>query len=180
MVLGDWNLRADSVIFYLPELSEDLLLVSALRVKMDDRCYPVIFPDARNFRPFTPDSLAAIKKRIAIQKEKKKSKDRTAAEPQPRPQLDLKVSRKLPMLYGDIPHELIGKPLEDLDPFYRNHKVPSVGRLGCSNHILTTSCNWHCMDLQILISGYKEARPHFSFAVTRCHCFHSPENGFQY
>ncbi|XP_067610130.1 sodium channel protein type 11 subunit alpha isoform X3 [Pseudorca crassidens] len=90
---------------------------------MDDRCCPVIFPDARNFRPFTPDSLAAIKKRIAIQKEKKKSKDQTAAEPQPRPQLDLKVSRKLPMLYGDIPHELIGKPLEDLDPFYRNHKT---------------------------------------------------------
>ncbi|XP_036726303.1 sodium channel protein type 11 subunit alpha isoform X1 [Balaenoptera musculus] len=123
MVLGEWNLREDSVIFYLPELSEDLLLVSAPRVKMDDRCYPVIFPDARNFRPFTPDSLAAIKKRIAIQKEKKKSKDQTAAEPQPRPQLDLKVSRKLPMLYGDIPHELIGKPLEDLDPFYRNHKT---------------------------------------------------------
>uniref|UniRef100_A0A8C6FWT1 Sodium channel protein n=1 Tax=Moschus moschiferus TaxID=68415 RepID=A0A8C6FWT1_MOSMO len=90
---------------------------------MDDRCYPVIFPDGRNFRPFTPDSLAAIKKRIAIQKEKKKSKDQKAAEPEPRPQLDLKVSRKLPMLYGDIPRDLIAKPLEDLDPFYSNHKT---------------------------------------------------------
>uniref|UniRef100_A0A8C3YVW1 Sodium channel protein n=1 Tax=Catagonus wagneri TaxID=51154 RepID=A0A8C3YVW1_9CETA len=89
---------------------------------MDDGCYPVIFPDARNFCPFTPDSLAAIEKRIAAQK-KKKSKDQTAAEPQPRPQLDLKVSRKLPKLYGDIPRELIAKPLEDLDPFYRNHKT---------------------------------------------------------
>ena len=91
---------------------------------MDDRCYPVIFPDGRNFRPFTPDSLAAIKKRIAIQKEKKKSKDWKAAEPEPRPQLDLKVSRKLPKLYGDIPCDLIATPLEDLDPFYSNHKVP--------------------------------------------------------
>ncbi|XP_037684693.1 sodium channel protein type 11 subunit alpha [Choloepus didactylus] len=90
---------------------------------MDDRCYPVIFPDARNFRPFTADSLAAIEKRIAIQKEKKKSKDQTTAEPPLRPQLDLKVSRKLPKLYGDIPNELVGKPLEDLDPFYRNHKT---------------------------------------------------------
>ncbi|KAF6101020.1 sodium voltage-gated channel alpha subunit 11 [Phyllostomus discolor] len=90
---------------------------------MDDWCYPVIFPDARNFRPFTPESLAAIEKRIAIQKEKKKLKDRTVAEPQPRPQLDLKASRKLPKLYGDIPRELIAKPLEDLDPFYRNHKT---------------------------------------------------------
>nr|XP_020034055.1 sodium channel protein type 11 subunit alpha [Castor canadensis] len=90
---------------------------------MDDRCYPVIFPDERNFRPFTPDSLAAIEKRIAIQKEKKKSKDKTVSEPQPRPQLDLKSSRKLPKLYGNIPRELIAKPLEDLDPFYRNHKT---------------------------------------------------------
>uniref|UniRef100_A0A2K6TYY8 Sodium channel protein n=1 Tax=Saimiri boliviensis boliviensis TaxID=39432 RepID=A0A2K6TYY8_SAIBB len=90
---------------------------------MDDRCYPVIFPDERNFRPFTSDSLAAIEKRIAIQKEKKKSKDQTGEVPQPRPQLDLKVSRKLPKLYGNIPRDLIGKPLEDLDPFYRNHKT---------------------------------------------------------
>ncbi|XP_066100522.1 sodium channel protein type 11 subunit alpha [Saccopteryx bilineata] len=89
---------------------------------MDDWCYPVIFPDARNFRPFTPDSLAAIEKRIAIQKEKK-LKDPTATEPQPRPQLDLKVSRKLPKLYGNVPRELIAKPLEDLDPYYRTHKT---------------------------------------------------------
>ncbi|KAB1264315.1 Sodium channel protein type 11 subunit alpha [Camelus dromedarius] len=93
------------------------------REKMDERCYPVIFPDARNFRPFTPDSLAAIEKQIAIQNEEKKSKDQKSAEPQLRPQLDLKVSRKLPKLYGDIPPELIAKPLEDLDPFYRNHKT---------------------------------------------------------
>ncbi|XP_040596069.1 sodium channel protein type 11 subunit alpha [Mesocricetus auratus] len=90
---------------------------------MEDRYYPVIFPDERNFRPFTSDSLAAIEKRIAIQKEKKSSKDKAAAEPQPRPQLDLKASRKLPKLYGDIPQDLIAKPLEDLDPFYRDHKT---------------------------------------------------------
>ncbi|KAM5281099.1 sodium channel protein type 11 subunit alpha [Ctenodactylus gundi] len=90
---------------------------------MDDTGYPVIFPDERNFRPFTQDSLAAIEKRIAIQKEKKKSKTKTAGQPEPRPQLDLKASRKLPKLYGNIPRELVAKPLEDLDPFYRNHKT---------------------------------------------------------
>uniref|UniRef100_F1M9X1 Sodium channel protein n=1 Tax=Rattus norvegicus TaxID=10116 RepID=F1M9X1_RAT len=90
---------------------------------MEERYYPVIFPDERNFRPFTSDSLAAIEKRIAIQKERKKSKDKAAAEPQPRPQLDLKASRKLPKLYGDIPPELVAKPLEDLDPFYKDHKT---------------------------------------------------------
>lgn len=92
---------------------------------MEEKYYPVIFPDERNFRPFTSDSLAAIEKRIAIQKEKKKSKGKAAAEPQPRPQLDLKASRKLPKLYGDVPPELIAKPLEDLDPFYKDHKVHS-------------------------------------------------------
>ncbi|KAL4677439.1 hypothetical protein H8959_020113, partial [Pygathrix nigripes] len=110
----------------LQEVSLGLLSGATLprsQVKMDDRCYPVIFPDERNFRPFTSDSLAAIEKRIAIQKEKDKSKDQTGEVPHPRPQLDLKASRKLPNLYGDIPRELIGKPLEDLDPFYRNHKV---------------------------------------------------------
>nr|AIW80051.1 voltage-gated sodium channel Nav1.9 variant a [Mus musculus] len=90
---------------------------------MEERYYPVIFPDERNFRPFTFDSLAAIEKRITIQKEKKKSKDKAATEPQPRPQLDLKASRKLPKLYGDVPPDLIAKPLEDLDPFYKDHKT---------------------------------------------------------
>ncbi|XP_063081208.1 sodium channel protein type 11 subunit alpha isoform X1 [Cavia porcellus] len=96
---------------------------SVPRLKMDDRFYSVIFPDERNFHPFTSDSLAAIEKQIAIQKEKKKSKDKTVFEPLSRPQLDLKASRKLPKLYGNIPPDMVAKPLEDLDPFYRNHKT---------------------------------------------------------
>lgn len=111
---------------------------------MEERYYPVIFPDERNFRPFTSDSLAAIEKRIAIQKERKKSKDKAAAEPQPRPQLDLKASRKLPKLYGDIPPELVAKPLEDLDPFYKDHKVRShAGGMSpsCAHTCITGSLN---------------------------------------
>ncbi|NXU01239.1 SCN5A protein, partial [Buphagus erythrorhynchus] len=41
----------------------------------------------------------------------------------PRPQLDLKAFQKLPALYGNPPPELIGEPLEDLDPYYKDHKV---------------------------------------------------------
>ncbi|XP_043857815.1 sodium channel protein type 11 subunit alpha [Dromiciops gliroides] len=83
---------------------------------------PVIFPDARNFQLFTPDSLAMIEKLIAAEK-LKKAKDPSVLEASPRPQLDLKVSRKLPKIYGDVPPEVVGKPLEDLDPFYVNHKT---------------------------------------------------------
>ncbi|KFW91397.1 Sodium channel protein type 5 subunit alpha, partial [Phalacrocorax carbo] len=38
----------------------------------------------------------------------------------PRPQLDLKAFQKLPALYGNPPPELIGEPLEDLDPYYKD------------------------------------------------------------
>lgn len=124
---------------------------------MEDRYYPVIFPDERNFRPFTSDSLAAIEKRIAIKKEKKKSKDTVAAEPQPRPQLDLKASRKLPKLYGDIPHDLIAKPLEDLDPFYRDHKVLPHGRGVSCPELITTLVLGLC---------WGQAAPLFSLAFT--------------
>lgn len=123
---------------------------------MEDRYYPVIFPDERNFRPFTSDSLAAIEKRIAIQKEKKSSKDKAAAEPQPRPQLDLKASRKLPKLYGDIPQDLIAKPLEDLDPFYRDHKVLLPGHGGvpaCAHNCITGSWGvWEAGNTSPLLS----------------------------
>ncbi|XP_074145331.1 sodium channel protein type 11 subunit alpha [Sminthopsis crassicaudata] len=84
---------------------------------------PVIFPDARNFHHFTPDSLLMIEKLIAEEKLKKNTQDPSALEAPPQPQLDLKVSRKLPKIYGDIPPEVVGKPLEDLDPFYVNHKT---------------------------------------------------------
>nr|XP_034985727.1 sodium channel protein type 5 subunit alpha-like [Zootoca vivipara] len=74
---------------------------------------------ANNFRRFTPESLVAIEKRIAA---KKACRDPPPAE-KPRPQLDLQVFQKLPALYGNPPLELIGEPLEDLDPYYHDHKT---------------------------------------------------------
>uniref|UniRef100_A0A8C3HZ40 Sodium channel protein n=1 Tax=Chrysemys picta bellii TaxID=8478 RepID=A0A8C3HZ40_CHRPI len=69
--------------------------------------------------PFTRESLAAIEKRIAAKKECVGQKP----EEKPRPQLDLKAFQKLPALYGNPPQELIGEPLEDLDPYYSDHKT---------------------------------------------------------
>ncbi|XP_070583159.1 sodium channel protein type 5 subunit alpha-like [Erythrolamprus reginae] len=71
---------------------------------------------AENFRRFTPESLAAIKKQIMAKK------DLPPAE-KLRPQLDLQACKKVPALYGNPPVELIAEPLEDLDPYYHDHKT---------------------------------------------------------
>ncbi|NWS70719.1 SCN5A protein, partial [Crotophaga sulcirostris] len=84
--------------------------------------------ETNNFRRFTPESLAAIKERIAEKKKqqakvKQENKDQGVEEVKPTPQLDLRTYKKLPSLYGDVPVELTGEPLEDLDPYYSDHKT---------------------------------------------------------
>ncbi|NXS15894.1 SCN5A protein, partial [Mystacornis crossleyi] len=49
----------------------------------------------------------------------------------PQPQFDLQACKKLPDIYGTVSPELIGEPLEDIDPFYNDRKV-STNRLSCS------------------------------------------------
>ncbi|NXK54125.1 SCN5A protein, partial [Chauna torquata] len=92
---------------------------------MDPLFWP---PETNSFQRFTPESLAAIENRIAEKKEKKakakqESSDQEVEEDKLTPQLDLKTCKKLPSLYGDVPVELIGEPLEDLDPYYSDHKT---------------------------------------------------------
>ncbi|XP_035175669.1 sodium channel protein type 5 subunit alpha-like isoform X2 [Oxyura jamaicensis] len=92
---------------------------------MDPLFWP---PETNSFQRFTPESLAAIEKRIAEKKKKKakakkESSDQEVEEDKPTPQLDLKTYKKLPSLYGDVPVELVGEPLEDLDPYYSDHKT---------------------------------------------------------
>ncbi|NWR04443.1 SCN5A protein, partial [Paradoxornis webbianus] len=84
-----------------------------------------LLPGTNNFRRFTQESLAEIKKRIAAEKIRRKNatEEKPATEEKQRPQLDLKAFQKLPALYGNPPPELIGEPLEDLDPYYKDHKV---------------------------------------------------------
>ncbi|XP_049454410.1 sodium channel protein type 4 subunit alpha B-like [Epinephelus fuscoguttatus] len=71
-------------------------------------------------RRFTRESLAALEQRIA-EEQAKNAKDcqeaHRNAEP-PKPRADLEAGKQLPRIFGDIPTELIGVPLEDIDPFY--------------------------------------------------------------
>ncbi|NWS56290.1 SCN5A protein, partial [Chunga burmeisteri] len=76
-----------------------------------------------NFRKFTYESLAAIKKRIAAKRNCQRNTVDQKPEEKPRPQLDLKAFQKLPALYGNPPPELIGEPLEDLDSYYKDRKI---------------------------------------------------------
>ncbi|KAG8138733.1 hypothetical protein E2320_001520, partial [Naja naja] len=85
------------------------------------------FSTAHNFLRFTPESLDSVRKRIA-EKEASRSKaleqdNNETQEENIRPQLDLKVFKKLPALYGKPPPWLIGEPLEDVDPYYRDHET---------------------------------------------------------
>ncbi|KFQ83751.1 Sodium channel protein type 10 subunit alpha, partial [Phoenicopterus ruber ruber] len=90
---------------------------------MDSLFWP---SETNSFQRFTPESLAAIEERIAKKKMQAKvnreNKDQGVEEEKLTPQLDLKTCKKLPSLYGDLPVELIGEPLEDLDPYYSDHK----------------------------------------------------------
>ncbi|KAL7976464.1 hypothetical protein Chor_008413, partial [Crotalus horridus] len=85
------------------------------------------FSTAHNFLRFTPESLDAIKKRIAEKKAnraKVSEKDNNETQEENiQPQLDLKVLKKLPVLYGKPPPWLIGEPLEDVDPYYKDHEI---------------------------------------------------------
>uniref|UniRef100_A0A2I2ZLF0 Sodium channel protein n=1 Tax=Gorilla gorilla gorilla TaxID=9595 RepID=A0A2I2ZLF0_GORGO len=81
-----------------------------------------------SFRRFTRESLAAIEKRMAEKQARgsttlQESREGLPKEEAPQPQLDLQASKKLPDLYGNPPRELIGEPLEDLDPFYSTQKT---------------------------------------------------------
>ncbi|KGL78222.1 Sodium channel protein type 5 subunit alpha, partial [Tinamus guttatus] len=83
-------------------------------------------PETNGFRRFTAESLAAIEQRIAERKKrqnKDKEESQDAEEEKLTPQLDLKTCKKLPSLYGDLPEDLIGEPLEDFDPYYSDHKT---------------------------------------------------------
>ncbi|KAM6169898.1 LOW QUALITY PROTEIN: sodium channel protein type 10 subunit alpha [Rhynchocyon petersi] len=79
------------------------------------------------FRQFTPESLVEIEKQIEAQKAAKKTRgkhrEQTEEEDKSRPQLNLKACNQLPKFYGELPAELVGLPLEDLDPFYRTHRT---------------------------------------------------------
>ncbi|XP_055359842.1 sodium channel protein type 4 subunit alpha B-like isoform X2 [Betta splendens] len=71
-------------------------------------------------RRFTRESLAALEQRIVEERAKNAKgcqETQKNAEP-PKPRADLEAGKQLPRIYGEIPPDLIGVPLEDIDPFY--------------------------------------------------------------
>ncbi|KAL6065361.1 hypothetical protein STEG23_005991, partial [Scotinomys teguina] len=97
--------------------------------KQDEKMANFLLPrGTSSFRRFTRESLAAIEKRMAEKQARgsatsQESREGLPEEEAPQPQLDLQASKKLPDLYGNPPRELIGEPLEDLDPFYSTQKT---------------------------------------------------------
>lgn len=103
-------------------------------------------PGPDSFKPFTPESLANIERRIAESKLKKPPKGDGShrdddEDSKPKPNSDLEAGKSLPFIYGDIPQGLVAVPLEDFDPYYLTQKVsgrrrrdsfrsPSPHRLG--------------------------------------------------
>ncbi|XP_074081994.1 sodium channel protein type 8 subunit alpha isoform X3 [Macrotis lagotis] len=85
-------------------------------------------PGPDSFKPFTPESLANIEKRIAEDKIKKPPKQEGShrdddEDSKPKPNSDLEAGKSLPFIYGDIPQGLVAVPLEDFDPYYLTQKT---------------------------------------------------------
>uniref|UniRef100_K7FL95 Sodium channel protein n=1 Tax=Pelodiscus sinensis TaxID=13735 RepID=K7FL95_PELSI len=86
---------------------------------------PPHVPGPDNLRPFTRESLAAIERRISeaealrIKRQHVEVLDEEELKASP----NLEVGKPLPRIYGDLPAELVGVPLEDLDPFYGDKKT---------------------------------------------------------
>uniref|UniRef100_A0A8C4M419 Sodium channel protein n=1 Tax=Equus asinus asinus TaxID=83772 RepID=A0A8C4M419_EQUAS len=83
-----------------------------------------IFSAKTGLRPFTRESLAAIERR-ALEEEARlqRNKQMEIQETERKPRSDLEAGKNLPLIYGDPPPEVIGIPLEDLDPYYSDKKT---------------------------------------------------------
>ncbi|KAJ4924357.1 hypothetical protein JOQ06_000597 [Pogonophryne albipinna] len=83
-------------------------------------------PGPDSFRPFVPESLVAIERRIAEEEARRPRADRRVDsddENGPKPNSDLEAGKSLPFIHGDTPPRLVSTPLEDLDTFYSNQKT---------------------------------------------------------
>ncbi|XP_040187412.1 sodium channel protein type 4 subunit alpha isoform X1 [Rana temporaria] len=80
-------------------------------------------PGPDSLRRFTKESLAKIEKYIEEEKIRKEKNIDPLEEEILKANNGLEVGKSLPLIYGDPAPELIGVPLEDLDPFYRNQKT---------------------------------------------------------
>uniref|UniRef100_A0A3Q3AB07 Ion transport domain-containing protein n=1 Tax=Kryptolebias marmoratus TaxID=37003 RepID=A0A3Q3AB07_KRYMA len=81
------------------------------------------------FRRFTPASLEKDhQKREAEEEDRLRDVSQKVThllnlKDPPKPANHLEAGKTLPFIYGDPPPELLGTPLEDLDPFYQSQKT---------------------------------------------------------
>lgn len=86
---------------------------------------PTVVPlGPESLRPFTRESQAAIERRVMEEEARQqRNKQMEIEEPEQKPCSDLEAGKSLPLIYGDPPPEVIGIPLEELDPYYSDKKV---------------------------------------------------------
>uniref|UniRef100_A0A8C5N1W8 Sodium channel protein n=1 Tax=Leptobrachium leishanense TaxID=445787 RepID=A0A8C5N1W8_9ANUR len=80
-------------------------------------------PGPDSLRPFTRESMAAIEKNFEEEGIRKAKQIEVLDEQILKPNNGLEAGKSLPLIYGDPPSELLGIPLEDLDPFYKTQKT---------------------------------------------------------
>ncbi|EPY75146.1 hypothetical protein CB1_001782015 [Camelus ferus] len=105
-------------------------------------------PGPDSFKPFTPESLANIEKRIAESKLKKPPKADSShreddEDSKPKPNSDLEAGKSLPFIYGDIPQGLVAVPLEDFDPYYLTQKDDIMGVWNFAGIIKRDELRWY-------------------------------------
>uniref|UniRef100_A0A8C4S8P6 Sodium channel protein n=1 Tax=Erpetoichthys calabaricus TaxID=27687 RepID=A0A8C4S8P6_ERPCA len=83
-------------------------------------------PGPDSLHRFTRESLTAIENRIAEEQArnaKQEYREDTGAEEEVlQTRADLEAGKQLPRIFGDIPSDIVGVPLDDIDPFYFNNK----------------------------------------------------------
>ncbi|XP_044153723.1 sodium channel protein type 4 subunit alpha isoform X2 [Bufo gargarizans] len=80
-------------------------------------------PGPDSLQRFTKESIAKVEKRIEEEEIRKAKQIEVLEDVVLKPNIGLEAGKNLPLIYGDPPPELIGVPLEDLDPFYSNQKT---------------------------------------------------------
>ena len=92
---------------------------------MANASLPTVVPlGPESLRPFTRESLAAIERRVLEEEARQlRNKQMEIEDTERKPRSDMEAGKNLPLIYGDPPPEVIGIPLEDLDPYYSDKKV---------------------------------------------------------
>ena len=92
---------------------------------MANASLPTVVPlGPGSLRPFTRESLAAIERRVLEEEARQlRNKQMEIEDTERKPRSDMEAGKNLPLIYGDPPPEVIGIPLEDLDPYYSDKKV---------------------------------------------------------